>query len=418
MFIRRTLLALVSVALCLAHPSFAATLCVDAGGAFPCYVHIADAVNAAAPGDTITVGPGTFYESVTITKPLSLTTNSAILDATGQTRGFFVNGMAASGLANVNISGFTVRNAKYEGILVLNASSVTVSNNMVMNNNQALSQGACPGLDSFETNEQSDCGEGIHLLGADHSVVMNNTVTANSGGILLSDDTASTHNNLVSFNNVTNNPYACGITLASHPPFSATATASFGVYQNVVYGNRSNANGLANGGGAGAGIYASVPGAMSYSNVIVANYLNQNGLPGVAMHAHAPGQNLNDNIITANTVVNNGPDTEDAATPGPTGINLYSLTPVTGNMIVGNSVQGEAVDVAVKVPAPVQVQLNQLQDNGIGVANLGVGPVNATENFWSCSNGPVMNGSCSTVLGNNVLWTPWLTNPMPTLPSY
>ena len=47
----------------------------------------------------------------------------------------------------------------YEGILVLDASMVSVSNNTVMNNNTALSAGTCPGLDAFETNEQSDCGK-------------------------------------------------------------------------------------------------------------------------------------------------------------------------------------------------------------------------------------------------------------------
>ncbi len=431
-------LALVSSAL-IVHHAAAATLCVDSNGAPSCYAHIADAVAAAAAKDVIKVGPGTYRESITITKPLSLTTDNAILDASGFKRGLFVNGLAAdgvsaTGLANVNISGFTVRNAMYEGILVLKASAVSISNNTVIDNNTALSAGTCPGLDAFETNEQSDCGEGIHFLAVDHSVITNNTITGNSGGILLADDTGATHDNVITFNTVHDNPYACGITLASHPaykpavvPTGATIPAAYGVFHNLVYGNRSRANGNANGGGSGVGIFASSPGTMSYGNVVVANYLTENGLPGIAMHAHAPNQILNDNMLVANTLINNAADTEDAATPGPTGINIYSLMPISGNMVIGNSIQGESVDVAVHAPAlpipspamPALVQFNSLGGNGIGVANLSpVSTVNATENFWSCPNGPTISGSCSMVSGPNVLWAPWLATPLPTLPSY
>ena len=405
----------------------AATLCVSSDGSWPCYTHIAAAVAAAAPGDTIKVGPGTYAESITVTKAVSITTESAIVDATGLSRGFFVDGMAAPGLSGVNISGFTIRNANFEGVLVLNASAVTLSNNTVTGNNRSISHptGTCKGLEAFETNEGADCGEGIHLLGADHSIVTNNTSVGNSGGILLSDDTGATHHNLISFNTVSENPYACGITMASHVPFG-TATKptpipgfrfAYGVYSNTVYGNRSTRNGLSNGGGAGVGIFASAPGTMAHDNVAVDNYLAENGLPGIAMHAHAPVQNLNDNMLVGNTVVSNGPDTQDAATPGTAGINIYSLTPVTGNMFVGNHVQNEAYDVAVKVPAPVQVQFNSLSGSGVGVANLGVGPVIATENWWSCPAGPGAAG-CSSVFGPSVQWSPWLTIPTPGQPSF
>jgi hypothetical protein len=44
----------------------------------------------------------------------------------------------------------------------------------------------------------------------------------NSGGILLSDDTGARHHNLIIANLVHDNPFDCGITLASHPPASLT----------------------------------------------------------------------------------------------------------------------------------------------------------------------------------------------------
>ncbi len=422
----------------LAQPALAATLCVDSQGAFPCYARIGDAVAAASAGDVVRVGPGTYFESVTITRPVSVVTENAIVDATGRSRGFFVDGLGPMPLKQVNISGFTVRNARFEGVLVVNASTVTLSNNTVVNNNQALAGSSCPGLDDFEGNTASrDCGEGIHLLGVDHSVVTNNTVQGNAGGVLVTDDTAAAHDNLISFNTITNNAYASGVTLASNaaslmvqkvgplaladtfsddPP--SASNISFGVYHNTIYGNRARGNGLGNRSGAGVAIYGTVSGSSAYGNVVAANLLTENALPGVALHANGFGQNLNDNLILGNTVIANGADTQDAATTAPTGVSLYSSVPVTGNMVVGNVVQAEALDVAVQSPSLVQVGFNSLQGNGAGVANLGSGPVVAVENFWSCPNGPTLPQSCSTVSGSNVQFDPWLMMPLPAQPSF
>ena len=392
-------------------PALAATFCVDASGAAGCSTHIGDAVAAAAAGDVINVAPGTYAEAVVITKPLSLAGQNATINAQGFDRGIFVNGLAAPGLSGVHVSGFTVKNANLEGILVLNASGVTVSGNTVMGNNLALVNGNCTQLPAIEPGEAQDCGEGIHLQAVDHSVVTSNTVIGNSGGILVSDDTGATHDNLISFNIVNNNPYACGITLASHvQALASTSAVPPGVYHNTVYGNRSQHNGYGVGGGAGIGIFASVPGAQSYGNVVVNNLVTDNGHPGISLHSHAPAQNLTDNMIVANTVVNNGADTGDAATPGPTGVNLYSLLPAAGNMIAANSIQGESVDIAVKDPALVQVHFNSLTGGGYGVDNLGGVPVDATNNWWSCANGPVLPGSCA-MAGGSVLAYPWMQAP-------
>jgi parallel beta-helix repeat protein len=121
------------------------------------------------------------------------------------------------------VSGFKVQNANFEGILVTNASGVTISGNQVLKNNVNLdvNAGVCTGIPPFETNEDFDCGEGIHLSGVDHSIVADNVIENNSGGILLSDDTGATHDNLIMGNTVRNNPFDCGITLASHTLFGA-----------------------------------------------------------------------------------------------------------------------------------------------------------------------------------------------------
>jgi hypothetical protein len=173
-------------------------------------------------------------------------------------------------------------------------------------------------------------------------------------------------------------------------------------------------NGLLNGGGAGVGIYASVPGAQNYGNVIVENLVSGNGLPGIDMHAHTPGQVLDDNMIIGNTASNNGADTEDAATPGPTGINIYSYGPVTGNIFAGNTIANESYDIAVKVPALVQVEFNSFSGTGYGVDNLGAGHVDATDNWWGCELGPLFGGSsCAKLVGLGVQFSTWLLGPPP-----
>ncbi len=398
--------------------SLAGTLCVNQGGTPGCYTTISAAVAAAAIHDTIKVAPGTYAEDVQIGKSLSLigdNPNNTIIDAAGLPNGVYIDGLDHPGLRAVVVSGFTIKEANYEGILVTNAADVTIWGNRVTQNDRSLAPTAegptCPGIPAFETAEGFDCGEGIHLSGVEHSVVSNNQVFANAGGILLSDDTGATHHILVSGNTVKENPFDCGITLASHPPAMQTnATAPLGVFDNTISGNESSRNGLAVGEGAGVGIFDSVPGAKNYGNVVIGNKLTNNGLPGVALHSHTPGQNLNNNSIIANQISGNHADSADAATPGPTGINIFGVSPVLGTIISQNVIKDEAVDVAVNTPSSVNVHLNDLLGKMLGLANLGSGSVDATENWWDCSAGPGSPG-CSAVSGSHVLVQPWLTKP-------
>ena len=396
----------------------AATLCVNPGGTGGCQSSISAAVAAASPGETINVAPGRYTGGVTIDKPVSLigaNERNTVIDAAGMPTGITIDGIASPGLSGVVVSGFTVANAEFEGILAVNTSSLTLADNRITGNDASLdaSSGTCPGIPVFETMEGFDCGEGIHLSGVDHAIVSGNLVYGNAGGILLSDDTGATHDNLITNNVVRDNPYDCGITLASHPPAAvAGSPAPLGVYDNTVAGNVSTRNGVdVEGAGAGVGIFASVPGTAAYGNVVIGNRLNDNGLPGVALHAHAPGQNVDGNVITRNEISGNGADTEDAATPGPTGINVFSaVSPVSGIVVSDNVITRESVNVAVKAPTEVTVRLNRFIAKGIGVDNLGAGPVDARENWWGCSNGPGAPG-CSAIAGSGVLADPWLTRP-------
>jgi hypothetical protein len=397
----------------------AATLCVSpAGGA--CFNTINAAVAAAAPNDVIRVGSGTYHENVIIGKPLSLLgerPETVVVDATGLLNGINVDGHNHVGLAHVIVSGFTVQNALAQGILVTDAWDVLVSGNHLRGNDQALDAVnlQCPPLPPyFQAGEGFDCGEAIHLSGVHHSIVSNNFVEFNAGGILISDDTGPNHDNLITGNTVQDNPYDCGITIASHHFNFGPVDPSLGIYHIVVDGNTSQRNGLISGEGAGVGIFAGPPGAQNNGDVVTNNVLRGNALPGVAIHAHAPFQTMSNHQIVGNTIAGNGPD-GDPGTTVPTGISISSEGPaVTGIVISQNEFQREAIDIVMTTPggSSMAAHLNSLTGD-VGVANYGAADISATANWWKCSNGPGANG-CSAIDnrdGGTISVSPWLTKP-------
>lgn len=411
----------------------AKTLCVTPGGSNLCYAKIQLAVNAASNNDLINVAAGTYREDVVIGKPLSLIgagAGSSIIDATGLANGIFLDGFDNPGLHTVTVAGFTVKNALYEGVLVVNISDATIINNRIVNNDKigpVFGSGpACKGQPAFETDESGDCGGGLHLMGAVNAMVSGNYVSGNGDGILISDDTGESRDNTVINNIVTNNPPECGIVLASHPPAGSTPpfyAPHYGVINNTVAQNISSKNGVTVG-GAGVGLFSdgSGPGRVS-GNLIIGNRLTGNGIPGVALHTHvgpafdAPADNMDGNVIIGNFISGNGADTDDTATPGTTGININSGgggSPVRGTVISQNIIQNEEVDIAVNTPAELNAHFNDLLGGNVGVANVCAldsaactGSIDATENFWGCPTGPGGSG-CATTSGSNISFTPWL----------
>lgn len=440
-----------SIAVCLvsllgAASAGAATICVNPHGTSGCESSISAAVTAANAGDTIIVAPGTYAEDVKITKSLSIIgqdSENTIINAMGFPNGVYIDGYLAPapGLSHVVVTGFTVENAKFEGILVHNASFVTIWGNHVRDNDENLVYTASPeyctdqapvletlttpptvtynggaNLAPFETNEGDDCGEGIHLIGVDHSTLADNIVEHNSGGILVSDETAANHDNVITRNEVHDNPYDCGITVASHSAYSTIPgpPSAFGIYHITISENDSYNNGLGlNGAGAGVGLFAPAPFNKTYDNSVVRNRLTGNGLPGVAIHNHAPGgADVNDNVIVGNYISGNGSDS-DVPTSVPTGISVLGVTPVTGLVISDNVIRNEQIDVAVNSASSLDLPLNDLLDGTYGIDNLNAGgTVNAAENWWGCPSGPGKKG-CSAIEGSGTtVYAPWLTMPL------
>ncbi len=419
------------------------TLCVNPSGSHGCYSSIQTAVNNASANDIINVATGTYNEEVDIGKSLSIIgagAGASVIDASNLAHGIFVDGYDHPGLRNVTVAGFTVKNALYEGVLVVSAKDVTIRDNRIVNNDTTPGlafTGAligCPGQpgnEVYETDETGDCGGALHLVGTVGSVVSSNVITGNADGVLISDETAESHHNLLIDNIIKNNPLECGIVLASHPRSGNTAppfAPHHGVDHNTVAENVSVGNGVQIG-GAGVGIFSDGAGqGRVANNVIIHNVLNGNGLGGVTLHTHVgpafglPADNMNGNMIIGNSIAGNLADLFDTATPGRVGININSGgggSPVHGTIISQNTISNEDVDIAINTPAEVDIHLNDLRGGKKGVADvcaldgasICTGTIDATENYWGCPAGPGGPG-CTSASGSNIDFTPWLGKPV------
>jgi nitrous oxidase accessory protein NosD len=305
----------------------------------PCKT-IGAAVAKAAKGDTVKVERGTYAEQVTLTTDISLIgVHKPVVDATGQANGVLIKGPGANGAL---VRGFVIKNATFEGILAVSAARLTIEHNVVLDNDQGAKAANPTGECAPAGGVPGDCGEGLHLMSVVRSVVSNNLVTANDGGILLTDELGPTAHNVISKNRSLDNVFDCGITLASHNTSAfvngAVQPTKGGVYGNTVTDNVADGNGT-KGQGGGILLAGPGPGTAVYNNVVSDNTADDNGLAGVTLHSHAPGEDLNGNKIVDNRLRNDGltPDSSFNET-GTVGILVGSASPLTGTVIAGNRI--------------------------------------------------------------------------------
>ncbi|MCK4457624.1 MAG: right-handed parallel beta-helix repeat-containing protein [Thermoplasmata archaeon] len=211
-------------------PATASATTLYVGGAGPGnYTTIQGAIDDAAPGDSIYVYGGTYYEHLTISKPLSLfgeDRNTTIIDG-GE------NGIVVLISANwVNITGLAIRNSgtslelfpyltglmletvrdchitnsdisgNQDGLTLIDSSRITIADNVIMNNSKwgiVLHSSSNNTLanndihDNWESgillvdsndntiaeNDASDNPSGILFFSSSHNAVANNTVLKN-----------------------------------------------------------------------------------------------------------------------------------------------------------------------------------------------------------------------------------------------
>ena len=208
-----------------------------------------------------------------------------------------------------------------------------------------------------------DCGEGVHFIGVAYSAIKGNLIADNAGGVLLSDDTGPTHNNLVANNVVTGNATDCGITVPGHNPNALSATGQpqpsvAGVYDNVIRGNVVTNNGL-KGEGAGVLFANATAGTASYNNLVQGNYIAGNGLSGVTMHAHTiqPGQfeDLNGNRVIGNAIGKNNIDGDTLDCPPGSTCSPQDLV-TTGVLVFSGG-----------TPVTTTIAFNHIFNNAIGI---------------------------------------------------
>lgn len=158
---------------------------------------IATALNLAPPGSIIEVRRGTYAERVVIDKPgIKLRAQSAVLDGTAGTLDGRGIGMLISGVADVEVSGFTVRNFE-RGIVLRNANNTILrANEVYASNNKGASTAPplAPGVDLFE---------GVVLLGSSNNQVIDNILRDNGhDGLMVTDGS---RNNIIRNNRILNN---------------------------------------------------------------------------------------------------------------------------------------------------------------------------------------------------------------------
>jgi parallel beta-helix repeat protein len=312
---------------------------------------ISFAVGKAARGDTVAVATGTYRDSVKITKDIALAGIGRVtVNAQGRPNGILITGAKAAG---ARVTGLTVENATDEGILAMLTSNVTITDNVVKNNDRGVSAKTPTGECAAQGQVPGDCGEGLHLMSVSNSQVLGNLVQNNLGGILLTDELGPTADNLIALNKSLNNLYDCGITLAGHNTAAyaggSPVPSKGGVFDNIVYDNTANNDGT-KGLGGGIIVAAGAPGSAVYGNTVEDNVANGNGLGGFTLHSHSPGQYLNDNRVIDNTFLNdaiagnpgNKPGDVDAGITQTAGIIVYSaVTPLSGTVISGNNLGNE-----------------------------------------------------------------------------
>ncbi len=369
----------------------------------PC--SLANAVSNAAAGDSVDALPGTYDGGVVVNKKLALRGFGAVIDASSSPNGNGVQ-IVGPGGSGSSVEGFKVENAKFEGILVGSApvapstsdgtpassgqpvSHVRIDHNAVVHNDAGF--GSTAGQCFSTPQAPGDCGEAIHLVAVTDSVVADNYVANNAGGILLTDEFGPTSDNVVRHNFSAHNDTDCGITLAGHNPAavnpaSGQPTGAAGVFDNLIEGNVSIDNGVA---GQGAGILmgGGAPFAGVYGNVIRGNFTRGNGLSGVTIHQHLVGD-LNGNVVENNILSHDNVD-------GDFDFAAAADSQTTGILVASGSPPGPALPPPL-VPGPIKNTVilgNRIFDDAVGIWTLGVDPATTkiVHNFFGPGVNPIV----------------------------
>lgn len=323
----------------------------------PCQT-IQYAVSVAVSGATINVAAGTYHESITINKPLTIEgagPNSTILDGNSATENYYMVSIEAN---DVTVENLAITNPLYTG--TADASGITTYNagrksnlhitNVKIHNIGTLTRPVTSGTYGINSGP-------VNGLEIDNSEIYNigdGDATSEAVGILTwGNDTSDTAYN-INFHD--NNIHDITNSVAS----SGFRTAGYST--NVIMNHNTFTGPFKTGG-----------------------IVTSSGMNGLA-------------TITNNTV---------------TGASAYGilLKSPFAQTLTGNTVSGATVGIQVNDTATVATTINRnsISGNTMGLNNSSTNLVNATCNWWGSASGPgpVGPGSGDTVSAN-VNFTPWL----------
>jgi hypothetical protein len=395
------------------------------------YTSIQSAVNAASPGATITIGPGSYFENVVVDRPVTLLGSgltTVVYPATSNPAcgGGSLCGGSASNIFlvqadNVTISGMLLNgdSPNLTSGVVVGGADVDARNGIITNHELGTYNGLTVskvkvtnvylrGLyassggsfnfnhDTVENVQGSEASIGIFNFGGSGVIASNKVTNANdaisanwstgtqflSNVVTKSASGIHTDNNggkggsadLIKGNRVREcRPDGYGIWVFV-PYLSAT------VETNTVKGC---AVGLAAFGSAVSGQGPTF--AANRATGLEASTTNPGGTYGVYLTTDELGFEFGDvtATLTGNTIVHFG-----------TGVLATQTSPSPGSSAGGQ--------------ATVTASNNIIHPNGVGANGEAGTSVNAQNNWWGCTQGPNVGVHCDTAIGT-VSYTPWLT---------
>ncbi len=398
------------------------------------FSNIQPAINAAAPGGTVTVGAGSYFENLTVNKPLTL--RGAGMGAT----------LIYPSVSKPVCSGGSLCGGEASSIILVEANNVTIQSVGLRGDNPNLTSGVVVG------GEDIDARNGIitnHLAGTYNNLTVAKTKVT---GVYLRGMYASSGGSFNFNHDVVENVQAEEASIAmfafegtgvmsankvsnANDAISANWSKGIQFTGNTITKSGSGVHTDNNGGSGGSadliksntvkecktdgyGVWVFVP--------YVSATVEKNKISGCAVGLAAYGSAVSGQgpKFVSNTANGTGATTTNSAPTYGVYLTTDQLGFAFGDLTAG--LEGNTVThfntgmfVTQTTPSPGQpaggqatvtaTPNNSFEANGVGANGEPGTKVNARNDWWGCANGPNKGGKCQTVTGT-VEYAPWLTS--------
>jgi len=166
------------------------------------FISIQDAINASSDNGFIYVSKGTFYESLTINKPINLIgegKDSTIISGRYIEEG--IESLISIMTENCSIQGFTLKNGNnslLDGINAVYSSNISIINNSIVGFNNGIYLTTSSNMNSISSNLVLSNTYGIRIQLSEYNTVSENNLINNTRGVFVC---CSSEYNEIHFNN-------------------------------------------------------------------------------------------------------------------------------------------------------------------------------------------------------------------------